>query len=244
MKHFEQMLATCFWNTCNICNMCNIPRSTFVIQDETIATYIWNVWNTRNMCMQNRGGKRLGAATEKLGFEQHHGNHDESASGSGSRNMPGDSREWQTPLCGAPPCRGHWSPSVPDGHRLLLLLTRRRRRRRGRHTVLPSDQAAARTARWGQAKRSSWREGDVAEVERGKQTDGLARGRFGEFPDSAPVCACWFFERERTSGWGQHYRYGKPNYSLHEAAKESTTPHELCPSLICNRLVRPSTREL
>jgi hypothetical protein len=33
-------------------------------------------------------------------------------------------------------------------------------------------------------------------VERGRQPDGLARGRIGEFLDSAPMLACCFFERE------------------------------------------------
>jgi hypothetical protein len=52
------------------------------------------------------------------------------------------------------------------------------------------------------AEQWSWREGEEEKVERGRQADGLARGRFGEFLDSAPVCACCFLrERERMSGW-------------------------------------------
>jgi hypothetical protein len=38
------------------------------------------------------------------------------------------------------------------------------------------------------------------EVERGRQTDGLSHGRFGEFPNSALVRACWFFWK-RADEW-------------------------------------------
>jgi hypothetical protein len=40
----------------------------------------------------------------------------------------------------------------------------------------------------------SWREGEEVEVERGRQANGLARGRFVEFWDSRCVCVL-FYER-------------------------------------------------
>jgi hypothetical protein len=63
----------------------------------------------------------------------------------------------------------------------------------------------------------SWREGDEVEVERGRQANGLARGRFVEFWDNAVVCACCFMREGDEwmrmgciqTGWrsvGQHYR--------------------------------------
>jgi hypothetical protein len=119
---------------------------------ETLETYICNI-----------GEEKAVAAAEKSDFEQHHGKRRGSAPGSDSRNMPGDSREWQTGTSPELPWTS-WSTTfvkvvdalaVTDGRHLLLLLARRRRRCQGQQVVLPPDRAAASTARRGRAERSS-----------------------------------------------------------------------------------------
>jgi hypothetical protein len=51
---------------------------------KTLETYIRNIER-----------EKARATIEKSSFEQHHGKRLGSAPGSGNRNMPGDSQEWQ-----------------------------------------------------------------------------------------------------------------------------------------------------
>jgi hypothetical protein len=160
--------------------------------------------------MQHREEKAE-AATEKLGFQQHHGKRRGSVSRSDSRNIPSESGEWQTGTSAELPWTS-WSPTLSRSLTPWQCLT-------GATSCFSSpaggdnDEADMLSFRWTEPLRALHVEAEqsgAVELEGGRGS-GSGERQAGKWASSRSICgisgqrhcACvLFYERERMSGRG------------------------------------------